>query len=990
MKKYLSLVLFFLLAIPFPLPVLESQNQSVYLAPPAITEPLPIVLTEEEKIILRMLRGKLALREINLERNSEKKIIRKIYLAFKLAEKALAMDLNQFQKSVLNLDNQIGRYYSRVYPIVFPDGSIGVGFNFIDSHGAIQRLLIKPKDVEAALIEEVSPDLFLVFKGAVELSFLSTDQHEKEWIKTSIGLKRSRKELPIPFKFIELYKHKITEFFLGDASQNKRSVTEHVEMLLLGYSRNGGTKSKRRRKRATFRELREQYPEVEGVLVSAFGDLSESWDREIPLNINPSSGDKFIVTLMNRVLQAIFVSRFRSPVDGVADFSHESGQGPTTVNELLQKFIFPIRQIQMNAQKPIQEVYFKNPPLQVFSQWIEEGGRGSIELEVSKNDHGYLLTQGVLIFDVDMTLLRKEESFQGEEKPPIFYSLIELLELGVPIRIISGSSAHTQYHRVLKPLQEFLVQTDRADLLTHIEMFTGTGSVRIYYSEEEDGFVVDKLYNPPISGQTNYLLEESVQKIKDQILVDLPSFLKQLSHPKEKGVRIDKEYDYDSLGDEWIVSYGFDFGMESPALPKTPFNLQVRDSRSLALHGWGFQSKKRKERIPTVLTAQGVAWLKKNHPDFWKRNKFKLVPGVSLRVVVLTYLDYLGSFGTKQQKIYNQFQFTLGGSSTVDITLKGLTKAVTTRFIFEQGRELEVPLLVKASAYFGDEFTFENGIAGNDLSMNQDPLLRELLKVHVGEQKLRLSAYEIFTRVSPNSFGKTIKRTLVEVPNVYFIFDSLDGNRNIVDIVKQTGDKRKHAYNVSLYYQNYPILAVSSFVDEPDQLLVTDLSQSYDMLDIRRTKVLLNPNTQDSSDQLDFVFGLQDWFQDNAYSLADNGTLGSFLVRRFLNRDENIFLIREGHVPLWKIGYYAHLFLRGAKTIIVYESENNKYIHKLFPLQADRLSGDTVDYGTVYAYQFGQSMRRQITQFLKHLRNSEGEQVPVYWEQVSLPFDIAI
>ncbi len=980
MRRLIQLFLTFVL---FVSPFSESFTErsfSFYLAPSAFVHPVQIVLSEEEVELLDILKRHFSERSIYLSEESVNKITRKVFKALDLMRLAVDMDLSEFQKNVMALDTTIEGYYSRVYPIVFenePDfeeGSIGIGINILDTDGNIQRLLIHKKKKKSSRFKEISSDIFMEDHD-FELRYSQSEKYESEWVSKIRGYKSARMRLPIPAGFIENYKKEIKKFFLGDESHS--SVTQHVEALLLGP------------KRITFSEFLSHYPEAYGVLSQAYGDLSEKIEDKITIHSNSKEGeDKFIVTLFNRILQSIFINRLRSPVDGVADFSKRDGSnGPPTVNSLLQKFIAVIKQLEVETGYTPERLRFKNPPLKIFGEWLNRGAKDEFQLATSLLNHGFQLNQGALIFDVDMTLLKKGESFDSEEKPAIFYTLIELLKLGIPIRIISGGAAVKQYQRILKPLEEIL----EPNYLENLEMFTGTGSVRIYFDHEKGKFILDENYTPHLAGKKDYDLKQMFQQLELQIEQDLDLFLSPLIQAEKPRIQAERKFDFTD-GEKILHAYAYSFDMASDSVPKTPFNLQLRDSRSATLHGWGLQAKKKDGMGMTVITTEGINWLKMAHNDFWKKNRYVIQRGTPLRLVILKYLEFLGKESQfKKHEIYSGFQLTPGGSSSIDITLKGLTKAMTAHYIFNKSRELKVPFELDASVYFGDEFIFDRDVSGNDISLSQDPRLRKLLKVHVGDRNLRLSAYEIFTRVSPDSFGNTLRAYSASIPSLYFIFDSLDGNAQILNHLDDAADRKKHAYNVSLFYHHHPILVVSSFADKPGGLLVTDLNVDLHESDSERSKVFLPTNYKyDLAAERYFVKGLRGWFQDKGVSLAGNGSLGSFLIRRMLTDEENLVLFREGHVPLWKIGYFAHLYLRGIRTMVVNKASARSTISPAFPLTPSRLVGDTIDYGTIYAYFKDSFPGKTLTHFLVHLNKSSGESIPDYWDQQQTAFDIAI
>lgn len=985
---------------------LPSRSPFIFLAPPSAAVPSFIPLSENQKKILEGLQQK----GILLHPTAPTRfILYKLKEALELGFDIQRMESQEVLSEIAKLDLTSNRDFIRFFPISLQDGTPCIGVNLLNDAGIVQHLIIKPiqKETGELRLPPNSPEQIadlnrrIVDFRNVCLSEIDSPAHEKKWIAQ---LKREslQYQLPVPRYAIAQTRKKIQEFFLGNPDDGVRGVPEQVEELLLTPGRS-----------ITIGEFLQKFPEAVGYFEEAFEDFQKNPEqyatRPIPRDTNATNKKTYFVTIINRILQEIFIQRFGSPADGVADFSNFSlasvdgggaALGPAKVNTLLKTFIAAIEDAIYETGKQPAEIRFKRPPTQVFGEWLEGGAQGDLKLELAgENDlPGFTLDQGVLIFDVDMTLLAKGESFLGPKKPDIFFTLHKLLRLGVPIRIISGGTAQTQYEKVLKPLEDYLAEKKQKQILKNLEMYTGTGSVRIVYDEDAGTFVRDLDYCPKPLINLNEAAQE-IGALDKQLKEDLGGLMKGLFGRGGNGIA-PSEAASQALAqkENWFKTSRKDFKDSEPDPKDAAFFIQTRDGVSLCLSGVGLtvQNKANEKNgmsFPFVeLTEEGAQWIKENLPAAWNKYQHLYIQDRTLRTFVKFILDYWGAHGVDaQKKLYRKFDFSPSGTSSIDVTFKGLTKATPARMIFSQPRSDGSRFLKEASVYFGDEFQVKNGIRGNDIPLRADPALQKLKVINVGEESLRPSAFPIWVRTVEEQEGIKRNKTLRAAPDTYLILDSLDNARNIIQWLEQpTGELPAHSYTASLFYFDIPILAMTLFVNEPEERLRVLTSQLGSDTVVRRT-VPSAYNLQQSpydSMETDFVFfhHLQEWLTQQNIRRDPEVSRGSYTMRRLIDPSETLLMSREGHVPKSKIGYFAHAFLQGIETYVL----DGKGPQPLFPLDAKKLTTPNDWYGTVYSFVAHPQTQWLVEKILGFLRQSQGEKLPIEWPQPNLLLETAI
>jgi len=596
----------------------------------------PAVLSDDEKEILSLLKARIPLHE-----ETDPGAVKKIGESFRFCERD-GGGFASFEEAISRIDEEYSKDFLRVYPAE-ADGKPAVGVNLLNEDGSIGHFVIKrrpapqkkirlPRNTEAD--QKESAKVVLEY-GDWDMAVAPAGL-DKGRLGALTDAEKIKRSLPVPLKRLELSRKQIREFL--------EKVPLDVERLLLDPMND-----------TTFEAFLKIYPQATVVFEEAFPEEFKNRKNFIPRILDPRDKKTHIVTLINRILQEIFFQRFGRPTDGIVDFSQfHAGEsrggatGPDTVNFLLQQLVLALEKVKIDLRRPLEEVRFKKPPVQAFAEWLKDCREKPLAFEVAgENDpEGWRLSDGVLIFDVDMTLLNKGEDF-SKTKTEVYYTLIRLLELGIPLRIISGNAAREQYARILAPFEEYFSKR-RHSPLVNVEMFTSTGSVRIHFDETGRRFVRDEVYDIKSllgqdetgSGTTD---RQDIENLALQAESDLRHLTQKLT--AENGFNTDGK-GMELLGDPRnFCRVQNNFGEEAPTnVP--PVYCELRDGRSLTVKGEGLLSKDDKKRKAVLLSKEGLDWLEREYPGF-TLDRFR---AVSYRETILKWMRHLGSHGTAAQR----------------------------------------------------------------------------------------------------------------------------------------------------------------------------------------------------------------------------------------------------------------------------------------------------------------------------------------------------
>lgn len=889
-------------------------------------------------------------------------IVRRLVQGFDLLGRSWDSE-EAFIQAVMKLDAEDADDV-RFFPIVRAHGRYALGVNLLSDSGAVLHLqMFEPPDTADPI-----PQVIAFYENR-RYALLRRTEFESERLAL-------RERLPIPKAFVRKG--------IENARQFLEETVPQLEELLLDSE-------------ITFEKLLWAYPTIYAVLGENFPEEIKNWKNIIPLNASK------IVLLINQMMQELFRQRYMTETEGIADFSQmqipatgsETGviqKGPLTVKALLRTFLEAVSFAKREARvKDTQKLRFVRPPLAVFGEWLRNGAKGPLGFDLAEKGASevYSLGDGALVFDVDNTLLGKGTDFSDPSKAPVLAEFVEILEMGIPVVIISGNSALEQYERILAPLEEMVRKGALSSKsLENLQMFTSTGSVRLFYDLQQHCFVKDAQYD------VNQIMGDDQTRASD-----FTSLIEPQNLPERLRVWFEDLLGVDDLrkqGQQLIetarairerpqeltrLCQGFstaqavweDLTKKTKGAETQPDDaakkmdrigreliqfadvITAKPENFFAIHEVNFGGKITKMDFPFYIEVRdGVSAAIKGEGFRYVRTK----SGVSLREAMLAQLRTY----SEQNPLYQKFNATLGGETSMDITFRKLTKASAALYVLDTRPHLQRDEVI----YWGDEFFVRRGNVGNDMSL-RDPRLRDITLVHVGMNMLERTPHGLLTLS-----GQVTERS--SEGDVLYILDSLDGSKEWEDFFLAGRPRVGHSYTVGAFYYGYPIFSVTYFPGMKGEKFLISHLDSPQTQKLNRSEETPRAYLPISSRDFNSERALITFLRLCMGSLEEATRPGSFYVRELVDERDPLRLYRQGHAPKSKLGILAHAFLRGAKVVRMTGDERG--FAGLFPLDRQRLLDGSDRYWTAYAY-FPWSRGALISagQFEDLLRASRGENV---------------
>ncbi|MBI4388181.1 MAG: sensor histidine kinase, partial [Candidatus Omnitrophica bacterium] len=185
----------------------------------------------------------------------------------------------------------------------------------------------------------------------------------------------------------------------------------------------------------------------------------------------------------------------------------------------------------VNRYGPILKIYFKLGPreshyflLSSVKNGINRNQRSELRMalfaedmrvkeliETIRSHWDEIVREGAFVFDVDGTLVPKIPGWTLADDPELLGLMIDLLNHGVRIGFVSGSSERHLMNVVINPLQKAQAEIGRKDLLTGVTFYVSGGAKKFIF--DDNGVALpDKTYN-----QANALSLGDVKVFRDEL-----------------------------------------------------------------------------------------------------------------------------------------------------------------------------------------------------------------------------------------------------------------------------------------------------------------------------------------------------------------------------------------------------------------------------------------------------------------------------------------
>ncbi|MFO1433580.1 MAG: DUF4062 domain-containing protein [Candidatus Competibacteraceae bacterium] len=331
-----------------------------------------------------------------------------------------------------------------------------------------------------------------------------------------------------------------------------------------------------------------------------------------------------------------------------------------------------------------------------------------------------------LIFDIDGTILNSDRAFDDEKGKSLMEIFSKLILKGLYIVLITSNDYDQQRRRILQPFID-------KGIAEHIFCFSDGGTRAFKYrkkGEQGDFEVIDEYSTP------NTISKEQVDKIEGFFHEKLAEFIDEISldtssnllMPSIELIRNPPGYidiKIYPLKPTFLSSDSFnefcarilDYSnnppdKESNGSFKTDFSLVKNIPNSLVVRATGQDNESEVARFQGILYKYLLSNQKYQHlskPEIEKRGGKKVICQIALKPfndhkLREKFRDIIERSINEEYK--DDFDVSIGGSTTIDIQIKGVDKAKAIRYLISDQKINPQDMI-----FFGDEF-FKNG---NDL-----------------------------------------------------------------------------------------------------------------------------------------------------------------------------------------------------------------------------------------------------------------------------------
>lgn len=335
-------------------------------------------------------------------------------------------------------------------------------------------------------------------------------------------------------------------------------------------------------------------------------------------------------------------------------------------------------------------------------------------------------TAGTILFDIDGTLLKSDETFRSDRGRKVVEILKGLIKEGFRLVLITGNDYNVQHKRVLLPFIE-------QGIAKSVFCFSDGGSRAFEFDEGNNDFKEDKIYS-----DKNLISEDQAERISSVFYSLLPRFLSENDALQIPVVELsERTLNYIDLS-VFPIRPSFrsnselfdDFCQEirkvcenRAEMRSATFELFADPSNSsitIRAHG--------QEPEADVYKLQGMIYRK-----ILRQNRYKEVSKPELekrggdvicQIALKPFNDdrlrtqFREQFEDKlKMEGFDDFAILTGGKTTIDIQLKGVNKARAVNYLLGKGWYDSQRMI-----YFGDEFNeFGNDYPVATMSRHERP-----------------------------------------------------------------------------------------------------------------------------------------------------------------------------------------------------------------------------------------------------------------------------
>lgn len=381
----------------------------------------------------------------------------------------------------------------------------------------------------------------------------------------------------------------------------------------------------------------------------------------------------------------------------------------------------------------------KDIKLAIHETLLDFSKRNGLAGWIKGSDRSPLSSTKTLIFDIDGTILTSNRTFDDAQGKKLMEIFSKLISGGFYIVLITSNDYDKQWERVLKPFID-------KGIAEHTFCFSDGGTRAFKFKKEIDNFEVIDEYSDQniISSDKVNIIEQIFQEELDKFIIERSMDTStNLLMPSIEWV--DRTLDYIDIkihplkpsfldGDvfnkfrEKIIQYSHN--PPDGDKFKTVFTLK-KAPNSLVIRATGQDNESEVARFQGIIyryLLSNQIYQNLSKPEIQKRGG-EVICQVALKPFNDHKLreSFRDIMDDKLNKECNNFDVSIGGSTTIDIQIKGVDKAKAIRYLIND-RKINPQDMI----FFGDEF-FQYG---NDLSVAlMDDNERPNFILNVGDKK---------------------------------------------------------------------------------------------------------------------------------------------------------------------------------------------------------------------------------------------------------------